>query len=66
MGIVPRTWRELNDDLRGADEEACLCLLLEERAGRARLRHMLRIHARYNKLRGRRERRELRDDSGKG
>lgn len=53
------SWTALNDVLRGASEEACAGLLRVECAGKQRVQYMLRIHARYNKLRAERERREL-------
>ncbi len=56
---MPDTWQELNHLLRGASEELCLKLLQEEKQGRKRERFLLRIHSRLNKLRGRREREEL-------
>jgi len=56
---MPDTWQDLNQVIRDASEELCLQLLEEEKQGRKRERFLLRIHSRLNKLRGRREREEL-------
>ena len=53
------TWSELNKVLRTADERLCADLLATELSGPARKGHLLRIHARFNLLRARRERKEL-------
>jgi len=52
-------WRELNRRLRTAAEEWCAEQLAVELAGPARRAFLLRIHARLNRLRARRERAEL-------
>ena len=53
------SWTGLNECLRTADEAYCIRLLEAEKAGAKRTQHLLRIHARFNKLRGQRERGEL-------
>jgi hypothetical protein len=53
-------WTELNKTLNLAGEQLLSDLLAQELAGPARVTHLLRIHARLNKLRARRERAELR------
>lgn len=53
------TWRELNRWLLGATEDECLEALAAERAGPRRRAFLIRIHARFDKLRRRREREEL-------
>ncbi len=54
-----RTWLELNDILRNADEALCKKLLKEELTGRKRKMFASRIHSRLNKARADREREEL-------
>lgn len=54
-----RTWIDLNDALRDADEKECQRLLKLEKAGRARRQFISRIHSRLNKARADRERLEL-------
>lgn len=56
---VLRTWIELNEALRKADERLCQRLLKEEQAGRRRKQFLKRIHSRLNKVRADRERAEL-------
>lgn len=53
------SWAGLNECLRSANEELCTVLLATEKRGQRRTQHLLRIHARFNKLRGQRERSEL-------
>lgn len=52
-------WTALNDALRTASEHRCALLLDRERLGKRRIQYLLRIHARFNKQRADRERREL-------
>lgn len=59
MTVAPDTWRGLNDALRSADEERCRELSLAELTGKRRLRHLIRIHSRLNKVRADRERMDL-------
>lgn len=49
----------LNAYVLTIDEEAAFTLLKRERKGRRRKSHLLRIHARFNRLRAARERAEL-------
>lgn len=58
-------WRELNDVLKGLDEQKILTLLNEERTTRRRVTVMTRLHQRYTILRAARERRELLNDAVK-
>jgi hypothetical protein len=53
------SWSMLNEFLRDATEADCELLMKEERRGQKRTQYMLRIHARFNKLRGQRERSQL-------
>lgn len=53
------SWHSLQETIRSADEDQCQELLHEEILGRARLRHLLRIHSRLNKIRAERERIQL-------
>jgi len=55
----PEKWIALNKRLMTMTEEECFALLQEERDGQRRPQWLLRIHARFNKLRGERERTEL-------
>lgn len=52
-------WLQLNTDLRTASEAECAGRLVTELAGPCRRAWLLRIHARLDKLRRARERREL-------
>lgn len=52
-------WSHLNDQLRLATEEGAAALLAAELAGPRRRAYLLRIHARLDKLRRARERKEL-------
>jgi Xaa-Pro aminopeptidase len=54
-----RNWAQLNIDVMQMEEDSVLALLELEKAGRARLRTMLRIYNRLSKLRSIREKREL-------
>lgn len=54
------SWPLLNQTLMSAGEQDCLNLLEWETSHMGRLVYALRIHARMNKLRGRREREEIR------
>jgi len=56
-----RTWKGLNDALRGAGEAECKAMLKDEQKGRRRKMFILRIHSRLNKARADRERLELMD-----
>ena len=52
-----KAWHALNSALKVADAGHCLDLIEREVAGDCRLRVLLRIHARYNKVRAHEERR---------
>ena len=54
-----RTWEGLNEALMKIDEKEIQKLLKTELAGRRRAAFTKRIHARLNKVRADRERREL-------
>jgi hypothetical protein len=53
------TWHALLKVAREATEGECSRMIEEELGGERRLRHLLRIHSRLNKLRADRERCEL-------
>lgn len=57
---VLATWEGLNAALRSCTEAEAQELLATELAGKRRRVFVLRIHCRLNRLRGARERRELR------
>lgn len=52
-------WESCNDYLRNATEDEARKLLEVELHGAQRMQYVLRIHARYNKMRAARERIEL-------
>lgn len=52
-------WESCNNFLREASEKQAQALLDMEKAGKRRVQYLLRIHARYNRERARRERSEL-------
>jgi hypothetical protein len=52
-------WSTLNEFLRECTEDQAAAALKAEKAGKARLQYLLRIHARFNKCRADRERSEL-------
>lgn len=54
-----QNWLELNRRLMDLDEADVFKLLQHEKAHKARVRIMLRLHNRLSKLRGARERAEL-------
>lgn len=54
-----KSWNNLNEAMRNADEKLCAKLMAEERKGRRRKEFMLRIHSRLNKVRADREREEI-------
>lgn len=56
---ILNNWTLLNKQLMALDEKAVHQLLEAERAGRSRVRVMLRIYNRYSKLRSQREKLEL-------
>jgi hypothetical protein len=62
MPKVFKTWVELNDFLRKADEKSVKHALDAERHGSRRRAFLMRIHAKLNKLRGLREREELHEE----
>ncbi len=54
------SWYQLQDALRKCEtEEQVLDLMAAERAGRGRLRWMMRIHGKFKVLRAEREAREI-------
>lgn len=54
-----RSWKDLNNAMRLADEAVCQRLIEQEKAGKNRSNFILRIHSRINKVRRERERREI-------
>jgi hypothetical protein len=54
-----RTWVELNEIIRSADEKTCEQLLKVELDGPKRKVFALRIHSRLNRVRAARERKEI-------
>lgn len=56
--------RTVNAFVRTSGEEDCEVLLRYEKLGKARLRVMLRIHSRLNKVRADRERLEIMKAAG--
>jgi len=54
-----RTWVELNEIIRLADEKTCEQLLKVELDGPKRKVFALRIHSRLNRVRAARERKEI-------
>lgn len=54
-----KSWKACNDFLREANELAAYELLEMEKSGKRRTQYMLRIHARFNVERSKRERSEL-------
>lgn len=61
---VLANWSSCNDYLREATEAQASGLLEIEKAGQRRVQYLLRIHARYNRERAKRERSELLKASG--
>lgn len=57
-------WEKCNEFLRDATEDQAKGLLAAEKRGKRRVQYLLRIHARYNRERARRERSELLSASG--
>jgi len=53
------TWTTLNQELMTSDEDHIQKMINWERKHRRRLQFMLRMHARLNKVRASRERKEL-------
>lgn len=53
------TWRSLNDELSGMDEQQVLDLLTKERNANRRVSMLERLHQRYTSLRAARERVEI-------
>ncbi len=53
------TWRSLNDEISGMNENQVLALLNKERAGERRVSMLQRLHQRYTSLRAARERVEI-------
>jgi hypothetical protein len=53
------SWYSLNVFLKTATEESAKKALEEEKAGKSRKLFLMRAHARYNRMRGDRERTEL-------
>jgi hypothetical protein len=56
---VLQNWGACNDYLRDATEDEAKALLTVEQKGKRRVQYVLRIHARYNSQRAKRERAEL-------
>ena len=59
MGKIGKEWESLNTKLMIASEWECDLMLSSEKRGLARKVYLLRIHARFNKLRAERERKDL-------
>ena len=57
---IPAGWSALNDLVMSLGEAECVALLKAEKAGRCRVRWLLRIRSRLSRLRADRERSELR------
>ena len=57
-------WETCNDFLRGASEKDAEAMLTVEKGGKRRVQYLLRIYARFNRERARRERSELLSKSG--
>jgi hypothetical protein len=55
----PLGWTKMNDAVRDASEKEAAKLLQDEKAGAGRIEFMLRIYARYNKMRRQREMAEI-------
>ena len=53
------SWARLNEAVGELTEEQALALLEAEKEGGARPTFLIRLHMRYNKMRGAREKREL-------
>lgn len=58
------TWPACNEFLRKATELQAYAALTAERDGKRRVQFLLRLHARFNRLRAQRERAELLKASG--
>ena len=56
---MKHTWRSLNDAISSLTEAEVKALIEEEKVGRKRVSHLLRLHQRYCALRDARERMEL-------
>lgn len=56
---MKHTWRSLNDAISSLTETEVKALMEEEKTGRKRVSHLLRLHQRYCALRDARERMEL-------
>lgn len=54
-----RTWAELLEGLKTANEKECWALLDKEKKGKRRIQFMLRIYGRANRMRTDREHKEL-------
>lgn len=59
LEVLLRNWAQLNVEIMVLQEEEVQKLLDLEKAGRARIRTMLRIYNRLSKLRSTREKREF-------
>lgn len=59
MQAALTNWEECNAFLRTATEDEAATLLHHEQHGKQRIQYMLRMHARFNRERAQRERREL-------
>lgn len=57
-------WETCNDFLRAATEKEAEAMLTMEKGGKRRVQYLLRIYARFNRERARRERSELLKKSG--
>ena len=59
LAAVLTNWELCNDYLRDASEDEAKALLTLEQSGKRRIQYLLRLHARFNKERAKRERSEL-------
>lgn len=64
LGGVLNNWESCNNFLRDCTEEQAAQLLEMEKQGKRRVQYLLRIHARFNRERAKRERSELLQKSG--
>jgi hypothetical protein len=63
--IPASNWRDLNEQLMSCDLKDCFKAMQVEMLGPRRLRFMIRIHSRLNRLRAAEEREQLRNNTYK-
>lgn len=59
--VIHATWAELNDGVKNMSEKEALDAIETEGSTYRRKSYLLRLHSRYNLLRGQRERQQLAD-----